>query len=151
MFTAALTAVTALLCGILPALELCPRGEALRRTARYRPASASGAFRALVAALAIAVVLLGGGLLLRSFSRLMAVDPARAERVPPLRPAFAGGQDAASVRGFYTRLVDDDVACRASVRSAPPPSCRWASANGGRSRSNNRRRVTFRTAWRTSA
>ena len=81
LFTAALTVVTALLCGILPALELSrPRGEALKEGARYRPASASGAFGALVAAqLAIAVVLLvGGGLLLRSFSRLMAVDPASA-------------------------------------------------------------------------
>ena len=114
LFTAAMTVVTALLCGILPALELSrPRGEALKEGAR----TSSGRrerriFGALVAAqLAIAIVLLvGGGLLLRSFTRLMAVDPGfRAERVLTLATSLPGQayRDAASVRGFYTRLLDD--------------------------------------------
>lgn len=114
LFTAALTVVTALLCGLLPALELSrPRGETLKEGARVssgpRERRIFGAL--VVAQLAIAVVLLvGGGLLLRSFSKLMAVDPGfRAERVLTLAtslPAQAYG-DAASVRGFYARLVDD--------------------------------------------
>ena len=114
LFTAALTVVTALLCGILPALELSrPRGEALKEGARVSTGQRERRiFGALVAAqLAIAVVLLvGGGLLLRSFSRLMAVDPGfRAERVLTLATSLPaqGYRDAASVRGFYTRLVDD--------------------------------------------
>ena len=55
------------------------------------------------------VLLVGGGLLLRSFSRLMAVDPGfRAERVLTLATSLPAQayRDAASVRG-YTRLVDD--------------------------------------------
>jgi putative ABC transport system permease protein len=114
LFTAAVTVVTALLSGILPALELSrPRGEALKDGAR----TSSGRrerriFGALVAAqLAIAVVLLvGGGLLVRSFSKLMAVDPGfRAERVLTLATSLPAQayRDAASVRGFYTRLLDD--------------------------------------------
>ena len=114
LFTAALTVVTALLCGILPALELSrPRGEALKEGARVSTGRRERRiFGALVAAqLAIAVVLLvGGGLLLRSFSRLIAVDPGfRAERVLTLATSLPAQayRDAASVRGFYTRLVDD--------------------------------------------
>ena len=114
LFTAALTVVTALLCGILPALELSrPRGEALKEGARVSTGQRERRiFGALVAAqLAIAVVLLvGGGLLLRSFSRLIAVDPGfRAERVLTLATSLPAQvyRDAASVRGFYTRLVDD--------------------------------------------
>ena len=56
------------------------------------------------------VLLVGGGLLLRSFSRLMAVDPGfRAERVLTLATSLPAQayRDAASVRAFYTRLVDD--------------------------------------------
>jgi putative ABC transport system permease protein len=103
-----------LLCGILPALELSrPRGEALKEGARVSTGQRERRiFGALVAAqLAVAVVLLvGGGLLLRSFSRLMAVDPGfRAERVLTLATSLPARayRDAASVRGFYTRLVDD--------------------------------------------
>jgi len=114
LFTAALTVVTALLCGLLPAVELSrTRGEALKEGGR----TSSGRrerriFGALVAAqLAMAVVLLvGGGLLLRSFSKLMAVDPGfRAERVLTFATSLPaqGYRDAASVRGFYTRLLDD--------------------------------------------
>jgi putative ABC transport system permease protein len=114
LFTAAVTVVTALLSGILPALELSrPRGAALKEGARTTTGRRERRiFGALVAAqLAIAVVLLvGGGLLLRSFSKLMAVDPGfRAERVLTLATSLPAQayRDAASVRGFYTRLLDD--------------------------------------------
>jgi putative ABC transport system permease protein len=114
LFTATLAVVTALLCGILPALELSrPRREALKEGARVSTGQRERRiFGALVAMqLATAVVLLvGGGLLLRSLSRLMAVDPGfRAERVLTLATSLPAQayRDAASVRGFYTRLVED--------------------------------------------
>jgi predicted permease len=114
LFTAALTVLTALLCGILPALELSrPRAETLKEGGRTSAGRRERRmFGTLVAAqLAIAVVLLvGGGLLLRSFTRLMAVDPGfRAERVLTLATSLpaAGYRDAASVRTFYARLLDD--------------------------------------------
>ena len=114
LFAAALTVITSVLCGILPALELSrPRGELLKQGIR----TSSGRrerriFGTLVAAqLAIAVVLLaGGGLLLRSFSRLMAVDPGfKAERVLTFATSLPAQayRDAASVRAFYTRALDD--------------------------------------------
>ena len=71
---------------MLPALELTrPHGDALKEGSRTSTGRRERRiFGTLVAAqLAIAVVLLvGGGLLLRSFSKLMAVDPGfRVERV----------------------------------------------------------------------
>ena len=114
LFTAVLAGVTALFCGILPALELSrPRGDALKEGIRVSAGQRERRiFGALVTAqLAIAVVLLvGGGLLLRSFSRLMAVDPGfRAERVLTLATSLPAQayRDAASIRSFYTRLLDD--------------------------------------------
>ena len=114
LFTAAVTVLTAVLCGILPALELSrPRAEVLKEGARTSAGRRERRiFGTLVAAqMAIAVVLLvGGGLLLRSFNRLMAVDPGfRAERVLTLATSLpaAGYRDAVSIRAFYTRLLDD--------------------------------------------
>jgi putative ABC transport system permease protein len=114
LFTAALTVATALLCGTLPALELTrPRGDALKEGSRTSTGRRERRILGtLVAAqLAIAIVLLvGGGLLVRSFSKLMAVDPGfRVERVLTLATSLpaAGYRDAASVRSFYTRLLDD--------------------------------------------
>jgi predicted permease len=114
LFTAALTVLTAMLCGILPALELSrPRGYALKEGARVSTGQRERRiFGALVAAqLAIAVALLvASGLLVRSFSKVMAVDPGfRADRVLTLATSLPAQaySDAASVRGFYTRLVDD--------------------------------------------
>jgi putative ABC transport system permease protein len=114
LFTAALTVVTALLCGMLPALELTrPSGDGLKEGSRTSTGRRERRiFGTLVAAqLALAVVLLvGGGLLLRSFSKLMAVDPGfRGERVLTLATSLPAQayRDAASVRGFYTRLLDD--------------------------------------------
>jgi putative ABC transport system permease protein len=75
-FAAGLTTVTALAFGILPALQFSrPARDAMRE--RGASAPRGRARRALVAAeVALALVLLtGAGLLLRSFERLLAVDP----------------------------------------------------------------------------
>jgi len=125
-FTATLSVLTAVLCGALPALELSrpTTSDALKEGGR----TATGGrrqqriFGTLVAAqVAVTVVLLvGGGLLLRSFSRLMSVDPGfRADHVLTLSTslpvtAYPQGPD---VRAFYTRLLDD-VARLPSVRAA---------------------------------
>jgi putative ABC transport system permease protein len=114
LFTAALTVVTALLCGMLPALELSrPRGKALKAGSRTSAGRRERRiFGALVTVqLAIAVVLLvGGGLLVRSLSKLMGVNPGfRAERVLTLGTSLPAQvyRDAASVRTFYTRVLED--------------------------------------------
>jgi putative ABC transport system permease protein len=113
-FTAVLSIATAILCGLLPALEASRSGsgEALKEGGRTGSAGPRQRriFGTLVTAqFALAVVLLvGGGLLVRSFTRLLGVDPGfRAERVLTLATslpanAYPQGTD---VRSFYTRLL----------------------------------------------
>jgi predicted permease len=114
-FAAAVSFVTAVLCGLLPAWESSRRGsnEALKEGGR----GGTGGIRqrrlfgALVTAqFAMAVVLLAaGGLLVRSFSRLMSVDPGfRADRVLTLATslpanAYPSGTD---IRAFYQRVME---------------------------------------------
>jgi predicted permease len=114
-YTAGASLMTALLCGLLPALELSLRdpGDALKEGGR---SSSSGRRqRRILASLvtaqfALAVILLvAGGLLVRSFARLMAVDPGfRAEQVLTIptslpRTAYPTGSD---IRTFYARLLE---------------------------------------------
>jgi predicted permease len=113
-FTAFLSVATALLCGLLPALEATRSGssDALKEGGRTGALGRRQrrTFGALVAAqFALAVVLLiGGGLLVRSFNRLLNVDPGfRAEHVLTLATslpvnAYPQGSD---VRSFYARLL----------------------------------------------
>jgi putative ABC transport system permease protein len=114
-FALAVSCLTALLCGVLPALELSrrPSGEALKDGGR----SATTSLRQrrifgglVIAQFALAVVLLVAcGLLIRSFTRLMAVSPGfRAERVLTLAtslPASAYGLGT-DIRSFYQRLLE---------------------------------------------
>jgi putative ABC transport system permease protein len=114
-FTAIASVAAALVCGLLPALESSRRdsGAALKEGGR---SASSGArqrriFAGLVTAqFACAVVLLAaGGLLIRSFVKLMATDPgfradnaiSAAVSLPP-----ASYPDGPSVRTFYSRLLD---------------------------------------------
>jgi putative ABC transport system permease protein len=114
-FAAAVSLTTAVACGLLPALELSrrPSGEALKEGGR---GGTSGVrqrrlFGVLVAAqFALSIVLLvAGGLLVRSFTRLMAVDPGfRAEHMltlPTSLPsnAYRHGSD---IRTFYQRVLE---------------------------------------------
>jgi putative ABC transport system permease protein len=113
-FTVALSLLTALLCGLLPAIEATRAGE----TDSLKEGGRTGVlgrrqrriFQTLVTAqFALAVVLLiGGGLLLRSFNRLLSVDPGfRAEHVLTLATSLPGSAypRGADVRSFYTRLL----------------------------------------------
>jgi len=114
-FAAATSVLTALLCGVLPAIESSrrPDGQTLKDGGR---ASTPGSrqrrmFGTLVIVqFALAVILLvGGGLLIRSFSRLMSVNPGfRPDHVQALQTnlpaaAYPTGRD---VRGFYRRLME---------------------------------------------
>ena len=114
-FTAAVSLLTALLCGLLPALELSrpAAADALKEGGRTsspgrRQRRMFGALVALQVAVAV-VLLVGGALLFRSFSRLMAVDPGfRGERTLTLATSLplAAYRTGADVRGFYTRLME---------------------------------------------
>jgi putative ABC transport system permease protein len=114
-FAIAASLTTAVLCGLLPALELSrrPSGEALKDGGRggttgVRQRRVFGVLVAAQFALAI-VLLVAGGLLLRSFTRLMAVDPGfRAEHVLTLSTslppsAYRMGSD---IRSFYQQLLE---------------------------------------------
>ncbi|MFL5579042.1 MAG: ABC transporter permease [Gemmatimonadaceae bacterium] len=94
---AALALATTVLFGLVPALRLARAGVADALRERTRTATGRAGYRgyaALVAAqMALSVVLLAGaGLLLRSFARVMAVDPGfRAERVLSMAVALPEG------------------------------------------------------------
>ena len=115
-FTAVLSLTTALLCGLLPALESTRPGssDALKEGGRGATLGRRQRriFSALVTAqFALAVVLLvGGGLLVRSFTRLMNVDPGfRAEHVLTLSTSLPATAypDGTNVRSFYNRLLEN--------------------------------------------
>ena len=115
VFVAGMSLLTAMACGLLPALELTRRqtGDALKEGARgatsgTRQRRMFGTLVAFQFALAV-VLLVAGGLLVRSFAKLTAVDPGfRAEHVltlPTSLPASAY-PNGASIRGFYQRLFE---------------------------------------------
>jgi predicted permease len=114
-FTAVATLLATLVCGLLPALEAARHDSAGALKEGARGASAGRRQRRTLATLvtlqfACAVVLLAGGLLLiRSFGKVIAIDPGlRSDNVVsaatslPLR----GYASAASIRGFYGTLLE---------------------------------------------
>ena len=114
-FTLATATLAALVCGLLPALESARResGSALKEGGRG--ASAGTRQRRLFAGLvtaqfACAVVLLAaGGLLIKSFVKLMAIDPGvRSENVisAATNLPFGSYRRGADVRQFYVRLLE---------------------------------------------
>jgi putative ABC transport system permease protein len=114
-FAAVLCVITALLCGLLPALEVTREdsSDSLKEGGRTGSLGRRQRriFRTLVAAqVALALVLLvGGGLLLRSFNRLMNIDPGfRAEHVLTFATSLPGTayRQGSEVRSFYTRLLE---------------------------------------------
>ena len=116
LFSAGVSLLTAVLCGIIPAFEISRpvASEALKDSGRS--GTPGRRHRRIFAALVIAqtavavVLLVGSGLLMRSLSRLMAVEPGfRAERVLTMATQLpaAGYQRGADVRAFYTRLLPE--------------------------------------------
>jgi len=115
LFSFAVSVFAAILCGVLPAWEAARggRGSSLKEggrggTSSLRQRRVFGTL--VVAQFTLAVILLvAGGLLLRSFSRLMAVDPGfRADHVLTLATSLpaAAYRTGADIRAFYGRLFD---------------------------------------------
>jgi predicted permease len=114
LYALAATIVTAVLFGLAPAVQLSRSNmnDALKHSGRGAAASTAPRLRGLLVAAEIAlafVLMVGAGLLLRSFAKLTAVDPgfdasgvltARIS-LPPAR--YEGVPDAAA---FFTRLID---------------------------------------------
>jgi predicted permease len=112
--TAIVAVVTGLIFGALPALQIAGShvADALRSGGRTRgsTAAASGLRRAIVVGeLALAVTLLSGaGLLLRSFNRLISVDPGfRPEGTLSVKVALPQATyDSTAERSFVTRTLE---------------------------------------------
>lgn len=114
-FSAGVSLLAALLCGLLPALELSRAAAVDGLKEGGRTSSPGRRQRRMFAALvtlqvAVTVVLLvGGALLFRSFSRLMAVDPGfRGDHTLTVATSLpvAAYPRGADVRAFYTRLME---------------------------------------------
>ena len=107
-FAAGLTTLTAIAFGILPALQFSrPSRDAMRE--RSASSSRGSARRVLVAAeVALALVLLtGAGLVLRSFERLLAVDPGFSPGNAVALQVFAWDRHAAPdrTRAFFRETI----------------------------------------------
>ena len=114
-FSAVVSLLTAVLCGLLPALELSrpATADALKEGGHTsspgrRHRRIFGSLVALQVAVTV-VLLVGAALLFRSFSRLMAVDPGfRGDRTLTLATSLpvAAYPTGADVRSFYTRFLE---------------------------------------------
>ena len=115
LFSSTVALLTAMMCGLLPALTLSRRSGPRPLLEGARSTTPGRGRRRIVTVLiaaqvAVAVVLLiGGGLLLRSFGRLMSVDPGfRPDHTLTVqtRLPLVGYQAASDVRAFYTRVIE---------------------------------------------
>ncbi len=109
LFAAALTTVTAIVFGLIPALQFSKQGRDVLR--ERQSDSVRGSFRrGLVAAeVAIALVLLvGAGLLVKSFGRLLAVDPGFSPQGVVMVQVFAGDRNGAPdrARTFFRSTIE---------------------------------------------
>ena len=108
-FAAALTTLTAIAFGLIPALQFSRRGRDVLRE-RQSSGTRGSLRRGLVAAeVAIALVLLAGaGLLVRSFERLLSVDPGFRPHGVVTAQVFAGDRygPPARARLFVGTVVD---------------------------------------------
>jgi predicted permease len=115
LFSTSVAVMTAIICGLLPALALSRRNGSQALLTSARTSTQGVRSRRIVTGLigtqiAVAVVLLiGGGLLLRSFGRLMAVDPGfRADHAFTVQTRLPAAvyRAAGDVRGFYSTVIE---------------------------------------------
>lgn len=109
LFAVALTAATALAFGVLPAFQFSRPAQDVMRDRQASPPR-RGFRRVLVAAeVALAVVLLtGAGLLIRSFERLLAVDPGFSPRNTVALQVFAHDRNGTPdrTRAFFGETIE---------------------------------------------
>ncbi len=133
LYTAAITIASGLLCGLAPAFQVARGGLAPALAAAGRGQTETGGRRLrnllVVGEFALAVMLLGGaGLLLRSFERLVAVDPGVTTEgilTASLSLPQARYADGPARQDFYARALDRIRALpgveAAAVSMAIPP------------------------------
>jgi putative ABC transport system permease protein len=130
-FSLSITLFVGLVFGLVPALEatrasLSDEMKATAGDSDVRQRGAGGRRMLVVVEVALAMILLAGsGLLIRSFGKLMAIDPGfRAEHVLTLRLTIPPDVAERSMPGFYTELLDRLRALPgivdASLNSCPP-------------------------------
>jgi putative ABC transport system permease protein len=114
--TLAVSVVVTFLIGLLPIFRLCRTGNLQSTIQRIsRSASASSGIRAMSGTLVIAqvalalILLIGAGLLLRSFAKVMAIDPGfAAAHVIHARIAYdASYTDVTKLQGLQQRLLEE--------------------------------------------
>jgi putative ABC transport system permease protein len=113
LFTTAIACFASLVFGLVPAWQVTRRDQesTLREAGRGSLGSSRGAIRAALVAAEIGmavVVLIGAGLLIRSFSRLMNVDPGfRADHVLTFRLALPANRYTTypQIQAFYRQLM----------------------------------------------
>jgi putative ABC transport system permease protein len=131
MFSASIVLLVGLVFGLVPALQatrasLSDEMKATGGDSDARQRGARGRRMLVVIEVALAMILLAGsGLLIRSFGKLMAIDPGfRAEHVLTLRLTIPPGVAEKSMPAFYTELLDRLRALPgvvdASLNSCPP-------------------------------
>jgi len=130
-FSLSTTLVVGLVFGLVPALQAtgASLSNEMKSTAGdsdARQRGARGRRMLVVVEVALAMILLAGsGLLIRSFGKLMAIDPGfRAEQVLTLRLTIPPGVTEGSMPAFYTELLDRlralPAVLDASLNSCPP-------------------------------
>ena len=113
-FTLALSVSTGLLFGVVPALQTSRSalGESLKEGGRSPGMSGGGRLRSVLVVCEVAFaffLLIGAGLMIRSFSELEAVDPGfSADNVVTMRVALPGNeyQDAEAWYSYFRRLLE---------------------------------------------
>jgi putative ABC transport system permease protein len=124
LFTLAVSAGAGLLCGLAPGIQALKSGLNGALTEGGRGGTAGRGGRAMRNALVVfevalaVVVLIGGGLLMRSFERLRAADPGfQSARLLTFHLPLAGGRNAApGRRAAFLQEVEDGIGALPGVR-----------------------------------
>lgn len=136
VFTLIVTLLTAVICGLLPALQVTKAdlNHTLKESARHTPGARGRRWRGALVVVEVAsslVLLIGAGLMIRSFARVQQIDPGlQVEGLVTMEvnAARARYPDEARVQAFYRDLIER-VEAAPGIQSAALSSA--APLNGG--------------------